>query len=175
MNRLYIHIRACVCSFAHSCLTQRPHGLQPTRLLHPRDFPGKSAGVGCHRLLRVSGLKQWKSGPGLAPSGGLRMLLLRASLPASAGCLLARSARSCPRPVSAASALCGSPLLTRTPVVLDEGLTPLQCDLISADYICSSLQISQSPRSWGVRALAQEFWEDTIQLLKRYFLLFYLL
>ena len=28
----------------------RPHGLQPTRLLHPWDFPGKSTGVGCHRL-----------------------------------------------------------------------------------------------------------------------------
>ena len=24
----------------------RPHGLQPTRLLHPWDFPGKSTGVG---------------------------------------------------------------------------------------------------------------------------------
>ena len=32
--------------------SQRPHGLQPTRLLHPWDFPGKSTGVGCHRLLR---------------------------------------------------------------------------------------------------------------------------
>ena len=30
---------------------QRPHGLQPTRLLRPWDFPGKSTGVGCHRLL----------------------------------------------------------------------------------------------------------------------------
>ena len=29
----------------------RPHGLQPTRLLHPCDFPGKSTGVGCHCLL----------------------------------------------------------------------------------------------------------------------------
>ena len=29
-----------------------PHGLQPTRLLHPWDFPGKSTGVGCHCLLR---------------------------------------------------------------------------------------------------------------------------
>ena len=28
--------------------SQRPHGLQPTRLLHPWDFPGQSAGVGCH-------------------------------------------------------------------------------------------------------------------------------
>ena len=30
---------------------QRPHGLQPTRPLRPWDFPGKSAGVGCHCLL----------------------------------------------------------------------------------------------------------------------------
>ena len=32
---------------------QRPHGLQPTRLLHPWDFPGKSTGVGCHCFLRL--------------------------------------------------------------------------------------------------------------------------
>ena len=31
-----------------------PHGLKPTRLLRPWDFPGKSTGVGCHRLLRVA-------------------------------------------------------------------------------------------------------------------------
>jgi len=31
----------------------RPHGLQPTRLLRPWDFPGKSTGVGCHCLLRM--------------------------------------------------------------------------------------------------------------------------
>ena len=30
--------------------------LQPTRLLHPWDFPGKSTGVGCHRLLRPASL-----------------------------------------------------------------------------------------------------------------------
>ena len=30
----------------------RPHGLQPTRLLRPWDFPGKSTGVGCHCLLQ---------------------------------------------------------------------------------------------------------------------------
>ena len=28
------------------------HGLHPTRLLCPWDFPGKSTGVGCHCLLR---------------------------------------------------------------------------------------------------------------------------
>ena len=30
----------------------RPHGLQPTRLLSPWNFPGKSTGVGCHFLLK---------------------------------------------------------------------------------------------------------------------------
>ena len=33
--------------------SSRPHGLQPTSLLHPWDFPGKSIGVGCHRLLSI--------------------------------------------------------------------------------------------------------------------------
>ena len=30
----------------------QPHWLQPTRLLHAWDFPGKSTGVGCHCLLQ---------------------------------------------------------------------------------------------------------------------------
>ena len=34
--------------------SSRPHGLQPTRLLHTWDFPGKSTGVGCCCLLRLS-------------------------------------------------------------------------------------------------------------------------
>ena len=34
----------------------RPHGLQPTRLLRPWDFPGKSTGVGCHCFLHASQL-----------------------------------------------------------------------------------------------------------------------
>ena len=33
--------------------SQQPHGLQPTRLLRPWDFPGKSTGVGCHCLLHI--------------------------------------------------------------------------------------------------------------------------
>ena len=41
-----------------------PHGLQPTRLLHPQDFPGKSTGVGCHFLLQRIFLTQG-SNPGL--------------------------------------------------------------------------------------------------------------
>ena len=34
-----------------------PHGLQPTRLLRPWDFPGKSTGVGCHFLLQYMKVK----------------------------------------------------------------------------------------------------------------------
>ena len=36
-----------------------PYGLQPTRLLHPWGFPGKSTGVGCHCLLQ-EGLSLFK-------------------------------------------------------------------------------------------------------------------
>ena len=39
------------CSVVSNAL--RPYGLQPTRLLRPWDFPGKSIGVGCHCLLRT--------------------------------------------------------------------------------------------------------------------------
>jgi len=40
--------------WSHSVVSDSswPHGLWPTRLLHPRDFPGKNTGVGCHCLLR---------------------------------------------------------------------------------------------------------------------------
>ena len=33
--------------------SSRPHGLQPTRMFRPWDFPGKSTGVGCHCLLQT--------------------------------------------------------------------------------------------------------------------------
>ena len=44
---------------------QRPHGLQPTRLLRLWDFPGKSTGVGCHHLFwqRVSHMQKIWSCP----------------------------------------------------------------------------------------------------------------
>ena len=35
--------------------SSQPHGLQPTRLLRPWDFPGKSTGVGCHYLTVARG------------------------------------------------------------------------------------------------------------------------
>ena len=35
-----------------TCYPWWPHGLRPTRLLRPWDFPGKGTGVGCHFLLQ---------------------------------------------------------------------------------------------------------------------------
>ena len=51
---------------AQLCLTLlRPHGLQASRLLSPRDSPGKNAGVGCHVLFQ-----------GIFPTQGLNLHLL---------------------------------------------------------------------------------------------------
>ena len=49
--------------WSHSVVSDSwwPHGLQPTRLLHPWDFPGKSTGVGCHCLLHKTNLRPSKS------------------------------------------------------------------------------------------------------------------
>ena len=55
----------------------RPHGLQPTRLLRPWDFPGKSTGVGCHFLLQGIFPTQG-SNPGLPHC---RQMLLTSELP----------------------------------------------------------------------------------------------
>ena len=56
------------CMYAHSlqsCPTLRPHGLQPTRLLHPWDSPGKNTGVSCHFLLQCMHAKLLQSYPTL--------------------------------------------------------------------------------------------------------------
>ena len=49
---------------AQTCMSDSsgPHGLQPSRLLCPWDFPGKSTGVGCHFLLQ-----------GIFPNQGLNL------------------------------------------------------------------------------------------------------
>ena len=41
--------------------SSRPHRLQPTRLLRPWDFPGKSTGMGCHCLLPHGLYRPWNS------------------------------------------------------------------------------------------------------------------
>ena len=53
-----------------------PHGLQPDRLLCPRDSPGKNTGVGCHFLLKpkVKGLELVSQKPRIEREfPGLRM------------------------------------------------------------------------------------------------------
>ena len=43
----------CCCLVVKFCRTLLwPHGLQPTRLLCPWDFPGKNTGMSCHFLLQ---------------------------------------------------------------------------------------------------------------------------
>ena len=54
-----------VSEVAQLCPTLWTHGLQPTRLLSPCNFPGKSTGVGCHFLLQGIFLTQG-SNPGLS-------------------------------------------------------------------------------------------------------------
>ena len=52
-------------SASHSIVPNslRPHGLQPTRLLCPWDFPGKDTGVCCHFLLQgIFPTQRWNPG-----------------------------------------------------------------------------------------------------------------
>ena len=56
----FTYCEQCSCEHGHTNIPSRSCFqllwvyiyLQPTRLLHPWDFPGKSTGVGCHCLLR---------------------------------------------------------------------------------------------------------------------------
>ena len=58
-------------NWSHSVTSDsvQPHGLQPTRLLRPWDFPGKSTGVGCHCLLQIVAEKNINTFPTLHPEG----------------------------------------------------------------------------------------------------------
>ena len=49
--------------WSHSVVSDssRPHGLQPTRLPCPWDYPGKSTGMGYHCLLRYECMNIFKS------------------------------------------------------------------------------------------------------------------
>ena len=48
---LLICLRPGPCVFICMSDSQRPGGLQPTRLFCPWNFPGKNTGVGCHFIL----------------------------------------------------------------------------------------------------------------------------
>ena len=51
---LLFSIESSVYIFSHSVVSDslQPHGLYPSRLLCPWDFPGKNTGMGCHFLLQ---------------------------------------------------------------------------------------------------------------------------
>ena len=49
---IFLHNTCLTSEVAQLCPTLRPHGLWPTRLFHPWNFPGKNTGVGCHFLLQ---------------------------------------------------------------------------------------------------------------------------
>ena len=51
-SRQCILDRIGVCASSVVPDSLRPHGLWPTRLLCPWDFPGKNTGLGCHFLLQ---------------------------------------------------------------------------------------------------------------------------
>ena len=64
-------VSPCIChevmgKWSHSVMSNSlwPHGLQPTRLFCPWDFPGRNTGVGCHFLLQGIFLTQGLN-PGL--------------------------------------------------------------------------------------------------------------
>ena len=56
----------------------RPHELQPTRLLRPWDFPGKSTGVGCQCLGHVKEKE-------LAPSCLIMVMLIKIVMTVQSG------------------------------------------------------------------------------------------
>ena len=62
--------------WSHSVMSDSswPHGLQPTRLLPPWDFPGKSTGVGCHCLLWETPGLTGKFGLGIRNEAGQRLI-----------------------------------------------------------------------------------------------------
>ena len=82
MITTYLYL--CVCLL--SCVCLWPHGLQPTRLFCPWDFPGKNTGVGYHFLLQRifptqgsnSHLLHWQvSSLSLSYQGSLYFFLLK--------------------------------------------------------------------------------------------------
>ena len=54
---------SCPCMLSRSVMSDsiQSHGLQPTKLLCPWDFPGKNTGVGCHFLLQGIFPIQWSN------------------------------------------------------------------------------------------------------------------
>ena len=72
-----VHLVKVKWSRSVMCDSQRPHGLQPTRLPRPWDFPGKRTGVRCHCLLRLIAAQSVKE---IRPEHSLERLDAKASV-----------------------------------------------------------------------------------------------
>ena len=86
---------------SHSVVSNssRPHGLQPTRVLLPWGFPGKSTGVGCHCLLHQTLVDpkrhcDWRLLANGTPWNSLANLFLKPGLSITSPCMLRRFATS---------------------------------------------------------------------------------
>ena len=85
----------------------QPHGLQPTRLLCPWDFPGKNIRVGCHFLLwrifptqilnsHLLCLLHWQASPSPLAAPGKPLSLCTTMETLEAAAAAATSLQSCP-------------------------------------------------------------------------------
>ena len=67
-KQIFLEAYAAAAKSLQSCPTLRPHRRQSIRLHHPRDFPGKSTGVGCHFLLQCKKVKSESEVTQLCPT-----------------------------------------------------------------------------------------------------------
>ena len=122
--------------------SSRPHGLQPTRLLRPWDFPGKSTGVGCHCLLtKVGGVQLLFS---LLPPSGPLNPLPHTAFPIGLPLVFAAAAQgSRGRNATFVSSLCLAPACQHPPE------RSLYLRLLSWFLHCRPADTSRSPGSLG--------------------------
>ena len=79
--------------WSHSVVSdsQQPHGLQPTRLLRPWEFPGKSTGVGCPLLLGIHSTAIAKTSTSMFLSYSVTITKCFQLCPGVSRCLVAQS------------------------------------------------------------------------------------
>ena len=118
--------------------TLRPHGPQPTRLLCPWDFPGKSTGVGCHRLLRSQVMLTWYSVKPVDFLTGFLQLFFNALWPWNCYLLLIIVSSYLAMPSI------HSPILLSTPFI-----QKINVYLLKACYMPGAMKPSISPSTLG--------------------------
>ena len=125
--------------------SSRPHGLQPTRLLHPWDFPGKSTGVGCHCSTLTALLPKAHTNPvPRGPEEGTCVLCLSCDWPRVWSRGWTPSCKSNPRRQARHLCPAGSPPSNPKPTSKTEGGTRL---LIQEDWNLP-LEFHQKVNQW---------------------------